>query len=291
MASDVDRPRPEPRRVPAQREVGFDRVRKPEDSVQLVSAGIGLARLTLGVSTRLGGWALGASLRVGNRVLRAAVQGENATTLLENATEEIRDQARDLLGIVDSSGRVVGIRRDDAPPRRRELPARAGQQELRERGAALLDASRDVTYDEPFHPAYARIMDDLAPDEARILRLLATEGPQPVVDIQSATGIGGRELIKRQVTMIGAQAGVRFRDRVASYLTNLERLGLVWTSPNELEHSLYEVLEAQPEASEVLKETRRAKTVRRSIAMTPFGEDFVATCLPLGGGGGDDEQR
>src|SRR5689334_23538347 len=50
---------------------------------------------------------------------------------------------------------------------------------LRERGEELLRRSADVREDEEGHPAYERILDELLPDEARILRLLHRQGPQP----------------------------------------------------------------------------------------------------------------
>ena len=48
---------------------------------------------------------------------------------------------------------------------------------LRERGERLLHASADVNYEQGSHPAYERMLSDLAPDEARILRLLAQRRP------------------------------------------------------------------------------------------------------------------
>src|SRR5947208_1903241 len=56
---------------------------------------------------------------------------------------------------------------------------------LRVRGAQLLRAAAEVNPKEHPHPAYARILTELDPDEARILRLLATEGPQPSVDVRA----------------------------------------------------------------------------------------------------------
>ena len=44
----------------------------------------------------------------------------------------------------------------------------------------------------------------------------------------------------------------------------------------------YHVLEAQPEVVAAMRKGgRTARTVRRSILLTPFGEDFCETCLPL----------
>jgi len=82
--------------------------------------------------------------------------------------------------------------------------------------------------------------------------------------------------------MIAAQAGCPYPDRVPAYLNNLYRLGLVWSSREPLEDPVrYQVLEAQPDVVEAMREAGRPKTVRRSIHLTPFGEDFCDVCLPL----------
>jgi hypothetical protein len=41
----------------------------------------------------------------------------------------------------------------------------------------------------------------------------------------------------------------------------------------------YQVLEAQPEVLEAIHSVLQAKVVRRSIQLTPFGEDFCRVCL------------
>jgi hypothetical protein len=61
-------------------------------------------------------------------------------------------------------------------------------------------------------------------------------------------------------------------------------LGLIWFSRERLEDPLrYQVLEAQPDVVEALRRAGRGTTVRRSIHLTPFGEDFCRLCLPLDG--------
>ena len=57
---------------------------------------------------------------------------------------------------------------------------------------------------------------------------------------------------------------------------------MVWFSRETLRDPLrYQVLEAQPEVLEAIHSVSQAKVVRRSIHLTPFGEDFCDTCLPL----------
>jgi hypothetical protein len=70
---------------------------------------------------------------------------------------------------------------------------------------------------------------------------------------------------------------------VPAYLDNLNRLGLIWFSRETVRDvNPYQVLEAQPDAVEAMREAgRTARTVRRSIHLTPFGTDFCEVCLPL----------
>jgi hypothetical protein len=154
---------------------------------------------------------------------------------------------------------------------------------LRDYGAELLRRSADVEVDDDSHPAYARILEQMAPDEARILRLLVTEGDQPAVDVRSSPLLGlGSQVVAEGLTMIGQEAGLRQVQRVASYLNNLYRLGLIWFSKEPIEDPVrYQVLEAQPEVLSAIKGSGRAKSVQRSVRLTPFGHDFCLACLPV----------
>jgi Abortive infection alpha len=153
---------------------------------------------------------------------------------------------------------------------------------LRSRGEELLHKSRDVRYVENAHPAYERLLDSLAPDEARVLRLMLLDGPQPAVDIRTGGPLGliSSRLIAPGLSMIGARAGLRYVERVPAYLNNLNRLGLIWFSRETLRDPMrYQVLEAQPDVLEAVHSVRQAKIVRRSIHLTPFGEGFCRASL------------
>jgi hypothetical protein len=200
---------------------------------------------------------VGASLELGSRIARAAIGGR-----------EPRASA--------------GPSAPPDEPRSAATGSDATRAALRERGAELLTRSADVSHAEDLHPAYARILENLAPDEARILRLLATRGPEPAIDVRHGLPLVS-ELVAPGLTMIGAEAGCRHPDRVAAYLDNLNRLGLIWFSRETLRDvNRYQVLEAQPEAVAAMREAgRTSRTVRRSIHLTPFGSDFCEVCLPL----------
>ena len=242
----------------------------------LLAAAPVLARMAATAWIRGLRWGADASLRAGGRLLQSAAAGENPAQLLQETGSDLRRYARELLGIADE------MEQEAEESGRSDSSAQA----LRERGEELLRLSADVRYEEDSHPAFARILDDLAPDEARILRMLKERGPQPSVDVRSGgplgVGIVATELVAPGLNMIGAEAGVRHVDRVPAYLNNLYRLGLIWFSREQVgDHLQYQVLEAQPEVTDAMEAAGRgARTVRRSILLTPFGVDFCELCIP-----------
>ena len=93
-------------------------------------------------------------------------------------------------------------------------------------------------------------------------------------------GMVNSQLVAPGLSMIGARAGCRHLDQVPAYLNNLFRLGLVWFSRESLRDPMeYQVVEAQPDVLAAVHSVKFAKVVRRSIHLTPFGEDFCRTCL------------
>jgi len=244
----------------------------------------GLARIYATMWWRTAEWTLSSSLRAGSHLLRSAVGGGSPADLVQTAEEEVREYARRLLGRDEADGAAPGepAHPEDRADERADSAAEPAEAALRERGAELLRRSADVHYADDVHPAYERILEVLAPDEARILRLLATRGAQPAVDIRAGLPLVS-ELVAPGRSMIGAEAGCRYPDRVHAYLNNLYRLGLIWFSREPIRERLrYQVLEAQPEVVEALRKGgRTARTVRRSILLTPFGKDFCELCLPL----------
>jgi Abortive infection alpha len=265
---------------------------QPLDDALLRAAPV-LARLAAAAWFRAAEWTLETSLRATIRAVRGAARGETPAELLSGAEAELREWARQLLGIVSEQSANGGGPPASAPETQgpdyvegeaTSLDGHVTEAELRERGAELLRRSADVEYDLDAHPAYARILSELAPDEARILRLLAQQGPRPAVDVRTGGAMGRlkSDLIAPGLTMIAAEAGVRHAEKLHPYLDNLSRLGLIAFSREQLEDlRLYQVLEAQPDVAEALEKAGRGKTVRRSIELTTFGQDFCRTCLPM----------
>jgi hypothetical protein len=243
---------------------------------QAMDAAPGLARITIGAWVRTAEWTLAGTARAGRYVARAVVSGESLPDLVDDA----RASLRGLLGVNEIEERIAGL----VGSRDSEGGTEAnGDSPLRELGAELLERSSDVVDGAPLHPAYVNILRDLAPDEARILRLLGADGPQAAVDIRTWRPFDvGSRLASQGLSMIGLNAGLQFPDRVPQYLNNLNRLGLIWFSREPLEGgtSAYQVLEAQPDVGDAIKRTGRARVVRRSVKLTAFGIDFCEIALP-----------
>jgi hypothetical protein len=251
----------------------------------------GLARIVAETTARSVAWTAGSYVRSGRLLARALSDRKAAEELIHEVAEDVSLATRTISDVARAIAEGVPVSRalleggaalatvlpdppPSAPPEREPT--------LRERGEELLERSRDVWSDEEPHPAYVRILDDLAPDEARILVLMLHDGPQPAVDVRTGgpVGVVSSTLVASGLTMIGARAGVRYVDEVPAYLNNLFRLGLVWFSSEQVEDPMeYQVLEAQPDVLEAMHSVRFAKLVRRSIHLTPFGINFCRTCL------------
>jgi Abortive infection alpha len=255
------------------------------DVAAIIAATPGLMRIAAGAWLRTAEWTFASSLRTGNKILRAAVTGQSAADLLAQVGSEARDYVRRLLELADvmSPANDDEDRADSSTAGNGNGSGPLGPGTLRDRGAELLRRSADISYEEAAHPAYDRILGDLAPDEGRVLRFLYQEGAQPAVDVRSGKALNvSTQLVAPGLSMIAAQAGARYTERVPAYMNNLYRLGLIWFSREPLHDPLrYQVLEAQPEVLEAMRKPGRSKTVRRSIHLTPFGEDFCLTCLPV----------
>ncbi|WP_238845452.1 Abi-alpha family protein [Nocardia terpenica] len=233
-----------------------------------VRAAIGLVRVAAAAVTEVTAWGVGTALNVTGTVVRGGMAGRPPAEVLTEAGEQVRDSVRRALGI--------------PPPA--EGAAAPVSPALRDRGAELLRLSASVHGTDDDHPAYARMLTELAPDEARILRLLYLDGAQPALDIRTGRPLSpGAERAAMGVNSIGEDAALRFPDRIDPYLTNLSRLGLIEFTRDPLDDpTRYQLLEARPDMRKLRKRTAFGTRVHyRSIALTTFGSGFVRTCLPV----------
>jgi hypothetical protein len=249
----------------------------PPSAGDLLKGATGLAQVAMQTSWKLAAWTAQASVTGTNYVVDRAVAGESAAAIMQEAVHDLRSAAWRALGIMGAADP-----RTAAAERANRATSSA---ELRRRGAELLRRSNDVHVAEDTHPAFARILSDLTPDEARILRFLYLEGPQPAIDVRTTRPLGiGSELVAGGLSMIGEHAGCRNVAQINQYLINLARLGLVELSNEQVSNpQRYQVVEAQPKVTDAMKRAgRMPRAVHRSVLLTEFGQTFCETCLPVG---------
>ena len=130
-----------------------------EPSTELVQVLPGLARVAVGAGLRTALWGIETSLKV----VRGAMSVEEAARALQQFGSGLRSYARELLGIQDLDNRVRQLM--PGPASRMRAAARrepVNGRSLREQGADLLRQSADVGAEDGVHPAYARILSELA---------------------------------------------------------------------------------------------------------------------------------
>ncbi|MDT5256200.1 MAG: hypothetical protein QOD10_1280 [Mycobacterium sp.] len=234
--------------------------------------------------------------------LLAAVLGSNpATEVLGRAIGTVTQPVEPVIDQVGEGLRQVatapwtGVR--DVVDKVVGTGARDETDALRKRGNALIRTSykpelqrRDV------HPSFSRILDELLPDEARILRFLAVAGLQPLLDVRTKTLFQvGSVLLAGDVSMVASMAGCHWPDRDHHYFANLERLGLIDLSREPVDdYRRYALLEVQPPALHAIESGEKTITIYRSIALTAFGQQFIEVCTNTEGynaGGWDTDGR
>ncbi|MDX1659615.1 MAG: DUF4393 domain-containing protein [Nitriliruptorales bacterium] len=186
--------------------------------------------------------------------------------------------------------RMLGL--TDEPEPEEEHPhgatgrERLSDDELRDQFAELLARSQAPEAPDGSHPAFRSMIDELTPDEARILRLLADDGPQPVVTVRATNLIGrGEVTILENVTLLGERAGCHHPEAGPAYLDNLQRLGLVRLVPEELPGDEdYDVIESRPEVAEAEEEiteerNQRPRMVRGNARLSRLGSLLCDICL------------
>ncbi len=236
---------------------------EPEDVDRFQS---GVQRLLSEIADPAGG--LGA-------LLNAESPAELLTTTRAITLDELRRAGID---IGESQSRWLDTHREKAVEDR-PLTRDA----LAERGARLISQSAEVGRDESVHPAFGSIIRQLSTDEVRILRVLAVDGPQGVVDIYDRQYLPPKKWrVARNLTMLGRDAGCRTQRRTPVYVRNLRRLGVVEISEDPIDElKRYEVIEAQSHVEQARTRAKRPRTEYKRLQLTDLGVEFCELCFPF----------
>jgi hypothetical protein len=202
--------------------------------------------------------------------------------------------------------RELGERRRAIPAPRRLPPnptlamhALAGcfgaDETLRTRYLNLLAASMDSATARQVHPGFVAVLRQLTPDETRIFSLFESDGPYPVITVQSRHRHGGNNRSElRHFNLLGQEARCDFPARAPLYIDNLCRLGLTELRATRLSEDtrVFKPLEDHPEVVDLVSRigSRPAAKVgpisepvvadiqHKFLFVTSFGRQFYDAC-------------
>ena len=181
--------------------------------------------------------------------------------------------AQDELGRVENMlWREVRQRIEDG-----ESPDGARRSKATAKLSALLTESVEQSAAEAREHLIVRLLDDIEPDEARILAALSEGTTYPLIHVVTKTSFGttGARLLEN-VSTVGRSAGIALPDYVPIYLARLRRLGLVTVGPERDEHADgYELLATESLTREA-RESHDAPTrlLRRTLSLSKLGHDL-----------------
>jgi hypothetical protein len=238
-----------------------------------------LAQLAAAVTQRASGNSVESGIRVGTRLAYAAANAESPAELLTTTRAITLDELqRAGIDIGESQSEWLESHDEEAVE-----PRPLTRDALEDRGATLISQSAEVGRDESIHPAFGQILEQLSTDEARILRVLAVEGPQGVVDIYDRQYIPPKKWrVARNLTMLGRDAGCRIQRRTPVYIQNLQRLGIVEVSEEPIDDlKRYEIIEAQSHIERARDRAKRSRTEYKRVQLTDLGVEFCELCFPF----------
>jgi hypothetical protein len=160
------------------------------------------------------------------------------------------------------------------------------QHDLGPRMQALLEQALANTPADSSLDLYHRILDQLSPDEARILGALSDGHASPLLHVRplSPAGILGEPTLEN-ASLIGKMANVSLPQLTPQYVTHLLALGLVQVgSERSSLKDDYQILMADPG---VLKASRKAtrgpispRYEKHTLRLSPLGRSLWAACFP-----------
>lgn len=160
----------------------------------------------------------------------------------------------------------------------------AGHEEtLRDLYANLLATSIDSETAKNAHPGFVPILQNMSPDEAKIMRLFASDSTHPLIDVNGKRKMGGYIVVVRSFSFVGKMGGCTYQDLTSNYLDNLIRLGLLEIPPGVslFDKKLYEPLEKElePLRNKLSKNELELEFAHKKIQLTDLGKQFCNACV------------
>lgn len=175
-----------------------------------------------------------------------------------------------------------------APPRRASADGapQATPRSAAEAMAQLMEASLEQSEHSAREALALRIVQQLAPDEARILAALADGHSVALVHVGAGPMVGpATQRWLENLSPIGREAGVKLVAETPTYVTHLRSLGLLESGDEDKSLQLkYQLIEADTQVRKtceaIEKSGLRPKLIKRTLHMSEEGKAFWAACEP-----------
>ena len=151
----------------------------------------------------------------------------------------------------------------------------------------LLSESVTQTTDQARARLHVLLLEQLVPDEARIVAALSDGTVYPLVHIaaRGAMGSTGQTLLENAST-VGRSAGVALPEHVITYVTHLRLLGLVDIGPERGSLAdAYELLMTEGVVQAVHRHGSSTRVLRRTLTISALGQELWQACqqeMPVG---------
>lgn len=174
-----------------------------------------------------------------------------------------------------------------AQPRELESPQPTAtiDQKMRSLLDRALDQSTGGGQTELFH----RIIDQLVPDEARIISALSDGSTAPLVSVRTRTATGGPgKLVLANASLVGRTANLALPHLTPNYVTHLLSLGLVERGPEDPAMKQdYEILMAETYVLRAVRTATRgplaARVDKRTLQLTALGRELWEAAMGMPG--------
>lgn len=161
------------------------------------------------------------------------------------------------------------------------------EEDLSELYANLLATSMDRVTAYRAHPGFVDMIKNICPDEARMMRLLATTPYYPLVNIKSvSTTDQSFQIVHRHLSLIGLDSKCEHVLLASNYIDNLERLGIVQVETMVKIHNeaVYTRIEEHQQVKDIIEglkkiEGRTVDVERIRLAVTDLGKQFIRACV------------
>lgn len=231
---------------------------------------------------------VGTSLQVVAKTIRVALAPLTALVwgydkIADYLDRRLMDKLRDV-----PPDRIITPNPTVAGPTVEALRFAAHESSLRELYVNLLTTSMDSATAQNAHPAFVDIIRHLAPDEARLVQLLASNRIFPLITLSATfSDVPGLAVFQQHFSLLAEQAKCEHPELILSYLDNLRRLGLAELSTGTLFEPAQEAmaeLEAHPKVQKFISDYRdkpecKLEIVRESIVLTNLGRQFCRACV------------